>query len=150
MPEQIIVDTSVIIALSKINCIELITKIYDDVFVPLAVSVEFGENLPLGFQIKAYYSPLVRLLVEDLNLGKGESEVISMSIEMKIRAAIDDLKARKIAQKLDITLTGTIGILLKAHKLALIENPIEEVLKLRKEGFHISEKLLVNLKKLLT
>jgi len=40
-----------------------------------------------------------------LNLGKGESEVIALGRETGIRIIIDDLKARKVAATLELSVT---------------------------------------------
>ncbi len=53
-------------------------------------------------------SSLKDLLREDLNLGSGESEVIAYAYENKVRVIIDDLEARKVAEKLGLRVTGTI------------------------------------------
>ncbi len=42
MPETAVVDASVLIALEKINSLEILCKIYDEVILPEAVINEFG------------------------------------------------------------------------------------------------------------
>jgi len=55
---------------------------------------------------------------------------------------LDETEARKIAKGLGLKVTGTIGILLKAKKIGLIENLKKEVEALRETGFWISESLI--------
>ncbi len=42
MPDITVVDTSVLIALEKINLLELLCKIYVEIILPEAVAREFG------------------------------------------------------------------------------------------------------------
>ncbi len=48
MPEKIIVDTSVLIALEKINLLQILCKIYEEIVLPEAVVKEIGNiTLPV-------------------------------------------------------------------------------------------------------
>ena len=90
------------------------------------------------------------LLVED---NPGDVDLTREALEESkvknnLSVAIDDLKARKIALKMELKVTGTIGILLKAFKLSLIEDPVEKVIDLKNAGFHISDNLINDLKRL--
>lgn len=118
MPETAIVDTSVLIALEKINLLDILCKVYGEIILPEAVISEFGTPAIDCYSIKKVESPLVKLLMNDLNIGRGESEVIALAREKGMKVIIDDLKARKarkVAETLELNITGTIGILLKAE-----------------------------------
>jgi len=53
----------------------------------------------------------------------------------------DDLKARKLANKLNLQITGTLGVIISAKNKNIISS-LEEVLnKLKKAGFRISKEL---------
>jgi len=54
---------------------------------------------------------------------------------------IDERKGRQIAQNMGIRITGTLGILLQAKKLGLIENIKPLLDKLITENIRISEPL---------
>ena len=142
MPERAIVDTSVLIALEKINLLEILCKIYDEIILPEAVIKEFGTPSIKCYSAKKVKSQLVRLLVSELNIGKGESEVIALASETGIKAIIDDVKARQVAERLELKVTGTIGVLLKAEKSGLINNAYEKITELKEKGFYISTELL--------
>lgn len=148
MPDIVIVDTSSLIALDKIDLLSLLCKIYSEVLIPETVIKEFGDvSLPCA-SIKKLESNLIKLLITDLNLGRGEAEVIALASQTGTRMMIDDLRARKIAENMGLTITGTIGFLIKAAKLGLIKSAYEKVKELRNKGFYISDKLLDGIKKL--
>ncbi len=148
MPEKIIIDTSVLIALDKLNLQSLLCKVYSEVWIPEAVKKEFGEiTLPCVI-IKETKSHLIQLLGKDLNLGNGEAGVISLAHENNMKALIDDQKARKIALNLEIRVSGTIGFLIKAYQLNLINSAYENAYKLYKMGFYISDQLLDEIRQL--
>jgi len=142
MPEIAIVDTSVLIALEKINLLDVLCKIYDEIILSEAVITEFGSLGIDCYSVKKVNSPLVKLLVNDLNLGKGESEAIALARETGLRIIIDDLKARKVAETLELIVTGTIGILIKAENMALIESAYDKAKELKNKGFYVSDQLL--------
>jgi len=114
---------------------------------PEAVINEFSKDLDLNcIEVIKVESSLKDLLREDLNLGSGESEVIAYAYENKVRVIIDDLEARKVAEKLELRVTGTIGILCKAQKKGLIVSAYDKVLKLKQQGFRVSDEVLSQLK----
>jgi len=148
MPDKIIVDTSVLIALYKLNLLPLLCDVYSEIWLPEGVNREFGALTLPCVVIKRTQSNLIKLLTKDLNLGLGEAEVISLASESNMKVMIDDMKARKAAQNFGLTVTGTIGFLLKAHQLGLIKSAYENVQKLRDMGFYVSGKLIDEIRKI--
>ena len=80
--------------------------------------------------------------MRDLNLGRGEAESIALASERGLTLVLDDLKARKIAETLDLRITGTIGVLLKAENMTFIKSAYDKTIELRDKGFYVSDKLL--------
>ena len=150
MPEIAVVDTSVLIALEKINLIDILCKLYEKIIVPEAVVNELGTLTIDCPSVRKVKSPLVRLLVSDLNLGKGESEAIAVARETGTRIIIDDQKARRVAETLELNVTGTIGLLLKAENMGLIENAYDKAKELRDKGFYVSDQLMDDISKFKT
>jgi predicted nucleic acid-binding protein len=142
MPEQIIADTSVLIALEKIDLLHILCKIYKEILLPDAVVKEFGNINISCHRVRKVESRLIPTLMRDLNLGRGESEVIALAYETNCNALIDDLKARRVAENMGLTISGSIGVLLKAEKLGVIDSALNKVQELKDKGFHISNELL--------
>ncbi len=65
-----------------------------------------------------------------------------MANQSGLKVIIDDSKARRIAENMGLKITGTIGVLIKAEKLGLIENAYNKVKELREKGFYVSDELL--------
>ncbi|HDH00352.1 MAG TPA: DUF3368 domain-containing protein [Nitrospirae bacterium] len=147
MPETVIVDTSVLIALEKIDLLQILCKIYKEIILPDAVTKEFGNINIDCHSVRKVESKLINILMRDLNLGRGESEVIACAYETRCKALIDDLKARKVADDLGLSFSGSIGVLLKAGKLGLIDSALKKTQELKDKGFYVSNKLLADLSK---
>jgi predicted nucleic acid-binding protein len=142
MPEPMIADTSSLIALERIDLLQILCKIYKEVVIPESVIKEFGNlSLPC-LSIRKVESNLLKLLITDLNLGKGEADVIGLASQTGLKVIIDDSKARKVAENMGLKVTGTIGVLMKAERLGLIASAQEKVKELREKGFYVSEELL--------
>jgi predicted nucleic acid-binding protein len=114
---------------------------------PEGVLKEFGSVNMECHSAQKVESRLADFLARDSNLGRGESEVIALAYETKRKALIDDLKARKVALDLGLTISGSIGILLKAEKLGLIQSAHKKAVELKDKGFYVSEKLLTEMSK---
>ena len=125
--------------------LDVLCKIYSHLILPEAVVSEFGPLSIDCYSSEKVKNPMVRLLVLDLNLGRGEAESIALASEIGLRLVLDDLKARKVSKNLGLKITGTIGILLKAEGLAFIDSAYDKAKELRDKGLYLSDQLIDNL-----
>ncbi|MEW6187885.1 MAG: DUF3368 domain-containing protein [Thermodesulfobacteriota bacterium] len=138
---MIISNSSCLIILDKLGSLDLLQKLYSIITIPKAVKKEVFKSKPIPdrFNIVEITQPAAYRILEK-NLGHGESEAITLSIELNADLLIlDDLAARKIAHKLGIKITGVIGVLLEAKKAGLIEGLKPYLDDLLKEGFRVSK-----------
>jgi predicted nucleic acid-binding protein len=142
MLDPIIADTSTLIALEKIGLLPILCKIYKEVVIPESVIEEFGNLTLPCLTIRKVESNLLKLLIIDLNLGKGEADAIALASQTGLRIIIDDSKARKVAENMGLKLTGTIGVLMKAERLGLLSNVQNKVRELKEKGFYVSDELI--------
>jgi predicted nucleic acid-binding protein len=147
MPESVIVDASVLIALERIDLLKILCKIYKEIILPDAVVKEFGKINIDCLSVRKVESRLINILMKELNLGRGEAEVIALAYETNFKALIDDLKARKIAEDLGLSISGSIGVLLKAEKLGLVKSALKKAQELKDKGFYVSDELLDKMSK---
>jgi predicted nucleic acid-binding protein len=143
--QRAIADTSVLIAFEKLNKLDLLCLTYKEIFLPEAVYQEYANDLQNCFILKTAPEPISDFLINHVGLGRGESESIALAHSMGTRVLIDDLKARKIALDFGCRVTGTIGVLYKMEQKKIIHNAFDHVIKLKKIGFHISDKLIARL-----
>jgi predicted nucleic acid-binding protein len=78
-----------------------------------------------------------------LELHLGEAEAIALALEAKPdRLLIDERDGRLMARQLDLSVTGVLGVLLRAKKLKQIKAIKPEIDALRKKAhFFISGEL---------
>ncbi|MCX6278283.1 MAG: DUF3368 domain-containing protein [Bacteroidetes bacterium] len=74
-----------------------------------------------------------------MQIDKGESSAIALALETpNCSLILDDYKARKIAERLEIPFTGTIGVIIKAKLLGLIPSIKPLPGKIKQTNFRIS------------
>ena len=125
--KTVVLDTGPVISLSIIDKVDLLTHLFDKIFIPNAVweelnRSEFFQDFP---KIKSFFESRVKsinrfnelILITDY----GESE--SMLLYKELAAdflVIDDKKARSFAEELEINCIGTLSVLIKAKEKGLI------------------------------
>lgn len=140
MPD-IISNTSCLIVLDNIGMLDILKELYGKIYITQEVSEEFGKNTPDWIKVKNLSDNKYLNLMKNF-VDLGEASTITLSVEMEDNKVIlDDLKARKLAQKLNIDITGTIGVLIKARQRDIIDSSSSVLNKLQDEGFRISKEL---------
>ena len=109
---------------------------------PSAVALEIQSfRLPQWISVHDSYEP-PGMQPFRMNLGRGETEAIWLSIRLPADQLImDDEDARAEARRQGILVTGTLGILLRAKQTALFSSIRKEMDALRAAGFHISKRV---------
>jgi predicted nucleic acid-binding protein len=141
MPKVIISDTSCLIILTKIGEIDLLRQLYKTVTITQDISLEYGENLPEWFEVQKVKDHYRQQLLE-MQIDKGEASAIALALETRDNIVIlDDWKARKVAEHLGISVTGTLGVIIKAKNTGIIPSIKPYLDKIRDTNFRISEEL---------
>jgi predicted nucleic acid-binding protein len=79
----------------------------------------------------------------ELQIDKGEASAIALAMETPdCTIIIDDYKARKIAERLGLELTGTIGVIVKAKLKGIIPSVVPYLNKINKTDFRIKAEIL--------
>lgn len=156
----IVSDTTPIITLSKIERLDLLQKLFENIMIPRAVYDELTSNSQFQEEAKviadAEYikvvevedSKAVELLQRATGLDLGESEAIIYTNSYKAGLLlIDEIKGRKVAKQMGISVMGTIGVLMTAYDEKFISShKIKEYIETMKNvGRHISDKLYAQL-----
>lgn len=140
-PKIIISDTSCFIVLSKIGELGLLQKLYIRLATTTTIASEFGEELPEWVDVISVKDVTRQQLLE-LQLDQGESSAIALALEIPDSTLIlDDAKARNIALRLGLKITGTIGVIIKAKHEGVIPAVKPLIEKIKHAGFRLSEDL---------
>jgi predicted nucleic acid-binding protein len=141
MPKTIISDTSCFIILTNIGELDLLQKLYGQVVTTVDIAIEYGDTLPEWVEIVQVTDPYRQQLLE-MQIDKGESSAIALALEIPGSIIIlDDYKARKIAEQLNLHYTGTIGVIVKAKLKGIIPSIKPLLNKIKETDFRISIEL---------
>ncbi len=142
MPEVIIADTSCFVLLDKTALLPVLRDLYGTVTTTRKVAEEFGLPLPDFITIESPASADV-LTVLETQVDAGEASALALALEKDSATLIlDDLKARKLARELHLSVTGTLGVLLKAKQAGFINALAPVLLQIQETNFRISPSLL--------
>lgn len=135
----IITDSGCLIALERIDRLDILPSLFGEVWLPPAVSQEFDRALSWLQVVVPKDQGMVAAL--KLSIDDGEAEAIALAYEYQCRLIVDDLQARKVAQRLGLQITGTVGILITAKKRGMIDSVKGVIDSLESVGFYVSEAL---------
>jgi predicted nucleic acid-binding protein len=139
---DLISDTSCLILLNKIGELALLKKLAGKVFITPEIQKEFGKKLPSWIIIRKSSDTYYQKILE-MDLDSGEASAIALSLDISDSIIIiDDLKGRKIADKLDLRYSGTLGLILKAKQEGVIESIKPIIAKIKNTNFRFSEELI--------
>ena len=135
---SVIANSTPLIALAKINRLDLLKEVYSQIVIPKAVYEEVaisGKGKKGSVEItKAKWIKVKEVRDEklkkflQLELGKGEAEVIALAYEANADLVImDENRGRRMARMFSLNVSGTIGTIIEAKKEGLLNN-VQEVL----------------------
>ena len=149
---KVISNSTPLIALKKIEKLELLYKIYGEIIIPYGVYeeviLESSVKEPHDFIKESGFIKIMKIRNEEAkrlfstSLHKDEVEIMILAVEVKANLCIiDDLLARRYAKYNNLNITGTIGVLLKAKELCIITKIRPIMDELIDSGVYIDSKL---------
>lgn len=154
---RIVSNTTPLISLLKLGKLELLRDLYGEVFIPKAVFYEVEAGKHKSFYRDLSNSDWIKIVTIAetnavryfLDLDAGEAEAIILATETKADLIILDEKlGRFYAKHANLTVTGTIGVLLKAKSTGLIKAVKPLLIELTEKEVWISEKLITEITRL--
>ncbi len=148
----VIADTSVLLNLCRIGEIQLLQSLYQNVVAPVSVRDEFERAVGVYGKFSGMVFPdfihtatpatALKQWAPWASLDRGESDAISLAIEMKADLLlVDERKGRLVAARLNVTFSGLVGVLVQARRRGLLEDLSLTLGRLRAEaGFYLSER----------
>lgn len=140
----IVSSSSPLIALQRIQRLDLVPTVLQSVPIPPAVAGEIAPSIPavpgwVSVQAPAGEPPV---LTPRGRLGDGEREAIALAVGVGAGAIlIDDRTARRLAEAAGLNVIGTLGLLLEAKRGGLIVSIRAELGKLLETSFFLSQQL---------
>lgn len=148
---KVIVNSTPIIVLCGIGKLDILRRLYGEITIPAAVYREVTAIEDSAcMQIKNAGSWIHVECIRDntdkkmykAKLHAGEVEVMLLAQEqMADLVIIDDNAAKKTAKYLGLTVTGTLGILLKAKSQGIVQKVDILLAEMERNGFYIDSRL---------
>jgi predicted nucleic acid-binding protein len=153
----VIADASPLIALAKINQLELLPALFSTVQITQAVADECLLNpsydaklisaaLQAGWLQRVDNPIFKHPLSRSLGLGEQSSIEYALQTETKTLLIMDDALARKQALRLQLSVVGTAAILFSAQRKELITDAEALIKQLHQVGYRISAQVVAQLK----
>jgi predicted nucleic acid-binding protein len=136
----VIADASALIALAQIERLALFENLFGQILVTPAVAREVAPSiltLPPWVVTRGPWQQHDRILAA--GLGPGETEVLSLALEMASPWLIlDDLDARRLAHSLGLRTLGTAAVLVEAKRAGFVESVRPLLDLLIQKGFRLA------------
>lgn len=153
MPDRLVVsNTSPLLYLHQIGQLDLLRQLYDRVVVPDAVAEELKAGAALGIDAPSLpqhpwlevTSPPEQSLPGALEeLGPGEAEVIAFGLANSgALLLLDDRLARRTAAFFRLSVTGTIGVVVKAKRAGYLTSVLPVFEALQKTNIRVRNELV--------
>ena len=146
----LIADTSALISLSVCNSLQLLDDIFIKVVVPEEVFIEATKsNKPEAKLLKKYLHD--KVMKVDMNdfiyldgyVDAGETEAMKLYKTLSAdKLLIDDKRGRKIAKLNNISIIGSLGILIHAKQLGLIQEVKPRINKILNSSIYLEASLV--------
>ncbi len=122
--------------------LQILKDLFGEVLITPEVNQEFGNHLPNWILVLPVKDKNKQTELEN-KLDKGEASSIALALEIpNSTLIIDEVKGRNIAKILNIEIIGTVGIIILAGKMGVVNDVISVVLKLVNTGFRLSNKIV--------
>lgn len=150
---KVVVNTTPLIALSHVDQLDVLKRLYGEIIIPEAVYRELSiktesickkavDNSLEWIRIKSIHNEMAKAMYKT-QLHDGEVEVMILSKEIAADVVIiDDANAKKHAKYLGLPVTGTLGVLTKAKREGYINELKPIFSQMVEKGIYISQSLI--------
>lgn len=148
----VVADATPLIALAKIEKLPLLKQLFGTIYIPPAVYAEVVTNAPQrpgASEVRRAtwiettpLQEISRLRYLRIELDPGEAEALVLAEELQADwVLLDESKARHMAEALDLSYVGTVGLLLFAKRRGYITTVRSLLDELCAKDFHLSDKI---------
>lgn len=138
MTTEAVTNSTCLIGLERIGQLDLLSRVFSTVYAPPMVATEI--KTPLSWlRVKPVQNVGVVATLKT-QMDAGEAEAISLAMELgDVLLILDDKKARRVAQQLNLKVIGTVGMLLRGKRQGVISEIKPLIMALLEADFRISE-----------
>lgn len=150
----VVSDTTPLIGLASIGQFDILRALFDKIYIPQAVydeavvagREEGGAKLEVSsaewIEVVSVQERLaVEVLLDELDLGEAETIVLARELGADW-VLMDERKGRRKLSELGLNKVGTVGILLKAKQVGLVELIKPLLGRLQDRGFSLSQRVV--------
>ncbi|WP_347987805.1 DUF3368 domain-containing protein [Methylomonas sp. AM2-LC] len=146
----LVADSSALIALSACNSLSLLEKLFETVLVPETVYFETtrsnkkeAQALKVFLQDKVRKVDLREYVFLDAYADAGETEAMLLYKQISAdKLLIDDQRGRKVAKINQISIIGSLGVLLAAKEKGLVDRLSPLLLQIEQSEIFLSTQLI--------
>ena len=151
MPDLVINTGPVIALTAAVESLEFLQELYSEILIPFEVIQELqAESVNCAELVAVKNCPVIQAITDKIELpfllhsqlDTGEASVIQNALVHQITTVVIDEKlGRRMARLNGLRVTGSIGILVRAFKAALIPDLNNCFNRMHEKGVWISETL---------
>lgn len=157
---KVVVNTTPLLVFGNIGRLDILRKLYGTIYIANAVYKEVVEKNDKASATVFSANDWIKVLsienpkdyaMYSAKLHSGEVETMILAQQKSLQAdlvILDDLAARKTAKFLGLTVTGSIGVLIKAKNQGIISEVKPLLDEIIKNGFFVSNKVYNDILKL--
>ncbi len=150
--KEIVINTGPLLAISAaMGDLEVLKTLFNEVIVPFEVDQEIraGGKNKLGYKeykkatwLKKHTSKIDLMSFLQNSLDLGEASVIQLALNLDIdTVCIDETSGRQIASLCGLSLTGSIGILIRSQHHGYNFSMGKTLIKMQEKGIWLSERV---------
>jgi pentatricopeptide repeat protein len=160
--KKVIIDTGPLLAFAKAGILNALKKLFKQLIITGEVYIEvFSKKSPENDSIKENIGGFIEVReLRELNqidnkkiketvqlLNDGEKSSILLSYTLiedrnKVLLIIDEKSGRKAAEKLGISMVGTVWLLKTLEKRGWIDDAVKVSKEMKKKGYYLSDALI--------
>ena len=160
--KKVIIDTGPLLAFAKAGILNVLKKLFKQLIITGEVYIEvFSKKSPENDSIKENIGGFIEVReLRELNqignekikesvqlLNDGEKSSILLSYTLiedrhKVLLIIDEKAGRKAAEKLGISVVGTVWLLKTLEKRGWIDDAVKVSKEMKKKGYYLSDALI--------
>lgn len=147
----VIANNTPLVAFWSISRLDILQTLFKEILIPTAIRDEFLSAAPRDRFESLHSAPWIKVVSLSrpnaadafAGLDRGEAEVIALAQDQDARLVlIDEKRARRYAARMNLPVSGTLGVLLLAKQEGLIEAVKPLLSNLIESGLHVHQSLV--------